>query len=441
LSEIVLITIGMFLLLFVGLVWGLDICFLFGAIAVLFTIFLWGPHALGAITATIFDWSTMYSMVCIPLFVFMAFVLEGAGIGDALYGTMHRWLGRLQGGLGIGTVAICTLFAAMSGGAMMACATMGIVALPEMLKRGYDKHIAMGGIMAGAALGALIPPSIIMVIYALFAEESIGALFIGGIIPGLMLSAMFMAYIAIRCALNPRLGPVLPPSERGSWREKIVSLKSVILPVLLVVAILGSIFLGIATPTEAASVGAFGAIISAAINRRLNWQIIKDACIRTFLIYATVTWIVFGASVFSMVYQALGATKLISQIITGLEVNRWVILVIMQITWFLLGFVIVNVAILMLTLPVYLPVITALGFNPLWFGLLFVINMEMALLTPPFGFTLFYMRAVIPQEIRMMDIYRSIIPFVILQGIGLVIVMIFPQIVLWLPSLMIRPSG
>jgi tripartite ATP-independent transporter DctM subunit len=226
-----------------------------------------------------------------------------------------------------------------------------------------------------------------------------------------------------------------------SLKVKIVSLKMIILPILLVVAILGSIFSGIATPTEAASVGALGSVAIAAVNRKLNWSMIKNASIKTFLIVCTLMWIVFGANVFTLVYDALGASKLIAQIITGIEANRWIILAIMQLTWFLLGFVIVNVAILMLTLPIFLPIVTALGFDTLWFGLLFVINMEMALLTPPFGITLFYMKAVAPEGTKMSDIYRSIIPFVILQGIGLVLVMVFPNLALWLPRLVFGRTG
>jgi len=425
----------------VGMAIGFDLAFLLGAIAVIFTFFLWSPGALGAIGNNLFYWMTQYTLICMPLFIFMAFILEKSGIAEALYEAMYKWMGRLQGGLAMGTVAICTLFAAMSGGAMMAVATLGIVAQPNMLKRGYDKHIVMGGIMAGAALGALIPPSIIMIIYALFSGESIGGMFIGGIIPGLILSVMFIAYIGIKCYFNRSLGPAIPPTETVTWKEKITSTKSVILPVLLVIAILGSIFTGIATPTEASAVGALGAIISAAINRRLNWAMIKDSCIRTFTLTVTVLWIVFGASVFAMVYQSLGATDLIAQIMSGLEVNRWVILIIMQLTFFVLGCFLVNTAILLLTLPVYLPIITLLGFDPLWFGVLFVINMEMALLTPPFGFTLFYMRAVAAKEITMGDIYISIIPFVILQGIGLALTMIWPQIILFLPQLMIKGLG
>jgi tripartite ATP-independent transporter DctM subunit len=329
----------------------------------------------------------------------------------------------------------------MTGGGATAVPALGVIAVPSMFKRGYDKSLVMGSLMAGSALGVLIPPSIIMIIYTLFVEESIGALFMGGVFPGLMLSALFILYIGIRCGINPKLGPSVPPEETKSFKEKVVLLKGVILPILLVIAILGSIFTGIATPTEASAVGAFGAIICTAINRRLSWNVIKESSYRTFSMLAMVIWIIFGASAFAMVYQALGAKELIAGLITGLDVNRWVILIIMQITFLILGCVLNNMAILMITAPIYLPIVQELEFNTLWFGILYVINMEMGLLTPPFGMTLFYMKAVVPEDVSMLDIYKSITPFVLLQAFGLVIVMVFPQIALWLPGLMIRPGG
>ncbi len=439
--SIGLITALMFLAMFVGMVVGFDLGFLLGAIAIIFTIWLWGGHALGLVASVAFGWMTNYTMIAIPLFVFMALVLERADIADALYSSMYKWMGRVNGGLAMGTVGICTLFAAMSGTSAMAATTMGIIALPSMLKRGYNKNLVTGSIMAGSALGSLIPPSIIMIFYSLFAGVSIGGMFIGGIIPGLILSSMFVAYIAIRCAKNPSLGPALPPDERVGLKEKIISTKAIILPALIVIAMLGSIFLGIATPTEASAVGALGAIISAAVNRRLSWHVIKDSYIKTLATTAMLIWIVFGASAFAMVYQGLGATKLITQIITGFEVNRWFILILMQISFFFLGCILNSMAILMLTMPVFLPVITALGFDPLWFGILFMVNTEMALLTPPFGFTLFYIKAVTPPEVTMVDLYKAVWPFVALQGVGLALVMAFPQLCLWLPGLMMHLQG
>jgi len=314
--------------------------------------------------------------------------------------------------------------------------TMGIIALPAMLRRGYDKKLAMGSIMGGGALGILIPPSVVMVIYGLFSGESVGMLFMGGVFPGAILSALFCSYILIRSALQPKLAPSLPPEERVSWGEKLISLRAVILPILLVISVLGSIFLGIATPTEASAIGAFGAVVCAAVYRTLNWQMFKEAVYRTLRLSGMVIWIVFGAKCFASVYISLGAVELSSQIIEALPVGRWVILIGIQFTFLILGCFLDSAGIIMICTPVYVPIIKALGFDPIWFGILFVINMEMAFLTPPFGYNLFYMKGVAPKGITIGDIYRSIIPFVLLQATGLILVMIFPQLALWLPNMM-----
>jgi tripartite ATP-independent transporter DctM subunit len=269
-------------------------------------------------------------------------------------------------------------------------------------------------------------------------EVSVGGLYAGGILPGLLLAFLFVVYIGIRAAINPKLAPALSPEERANWKEKFASLKDVILPILLVIAVLGSIFRGFASPTEAAAVGAAGSLACTAIYRTLTWQLIKRACNETMKLNCMVMWIIIGASAFTGVYTAIGAPALAQKIITGMEINRWLVLVIMQLSYIILGCFLDPTGILMITVPLYVPMIKALGFDPLWFGVLFVMNMEMGFLTPPFGFNLFYMRAIAPKSISMEDIYRSIIPFVTLQGLGLALVMIFPQIVLWLPSIMIK---
>ena len=287
-------------------------------------------------------------------------------------------------------------------------------------------------------MGILIPPSVPMIFYGVMAQLSVGQLFMGGVFPGLILSTLFCLYIGIRSWLQPDLAPSVPPEERVGWLEKFALLRGIILPALLIFGVLGSIFLGVATPTEAAAVGAFGSLVCAAVHRRLNWKLVTEAGLRTLRMTCMVMWILVGAHCYTVTYNALGGQELIRNLLMGLEVNRWTILIAMQLTYFFLGMILEPLAIIMLTVPVYVPVIIQLGFNPLWFGILFFVNMEMAFLTPPFGFTLFYMRALAPKEITMGDIYRSIIPFVALQAIGLAIVMIFPQLALWLPSLMLR---
>ncbi|MFC1870851.1 TRAP transporter large permease subunit [Chloroflexota bacterium] len=326
----------------------------------------------------------------------------------------------------------------MSGITGVGAVTMGLIALPAMLKRNYDKGIAVGCIPAGGALGALIPPSMAMILYGIQAEVSIGKLFIGGILPGLLLSSLFIIYIGIRCFLQPKLGPALPPEERASWLEKLLSLRAIIIPLLIVVGVLGSIFAGVATVTEAAAVGAICSVLSAAIYGRLKWKMIKESSYATVRLSSMVLLIIVGSTFFTTVFSGLGGSAIIGNIIEGLPLGRWGILMLMQISFLLLGCLLDPTAIIVITTPIYVPIITSMGFDPLWFGILFVLNMEMGFLTPPFGLTLFMFKGVVPEGITMGDIYRSIFPFIMLQALALAIVMIFPAIALWLPSMMLR---
>jgi len=439
--SIELITILMFASLLTLIAAGVPIFVCLGAVGAVFAYFIWGPDCIGIVAASVWVSMKNFLMIAVPLFIFMAYVLETSGIADDLYRMMHRWFGTLRGGLAIGTVVICTMFAAMSGLSATGTVTMGLVALPAMLKRGYNKEMAVGSVMGGGALGILIPPSIPLIIYSLFSASSIGRLFLGGMLPGLLLSGMFIAYIVIRCLLKPSAGPALPPEERAGWRPKFISLRAVILPVLLIIGVLGSIFAGIASPTEAAAVGAFGAIISAAVYRRLSWEQMKKATFRTLGTTAMVLWIYAGACCFTAVYNGTGAVQFITHTIEALRVSPWFILIGIQVSLFILGMFLDPIGIMMITLPVYLPVVSALGFDLVWFGILFTINMEMAYLTPPFGFNLFYMKGIAPEGITMPTVYRAAIPFVALQAIGLAIVMIFPQIALYLPNLLMGMGG
>jgi tripartite ATP-independent transporter DctM subunit len=274
-----------------------------------------------------------------------------------------------------------------------------------------------------------------MVVYGLVASVSIGRLYAGGVFPGLLLSGLFCIYILIRSALQPHIAPAIPPEDRVSWKEKLLSLKSVTFPVLLIIAILGGIFAGIASVSEAAAIGAFGSMLCTAYNRKLNLQLIREASEKTLLISCLIFWIIIGASAFSVFYTAMGAADFMKDLALSFPVNRWVILIIMQIILIILGMVMETTGILMVTIPVFAPIILALGFDPVWFGVLFIVNMEMGFLTPPFGYNLFYLKGVAPEGITMLDIYRAIVPFVFLQLIGLILCMVFPQIILFLPNL------
>ena len=313
---------------------------------------------------------------------------------------------------------------------------MGIVALPAMQKRNYDKAIALGCISAGGALGILIPPSILMILYGVFASESIGKLFAAGVLPGLLLASLFILYIGVRSHFQPHLGPPIAEDERPTLQEKIRSLKDMILPIFLIVIVLGSIFGGICTPTEAAGIGSFGSLISAAVRGKLNWKLVKESCLITHRLTCMVGWIIIGGMSFSSLYTAIGALDFIKETITALPVSPYMIVFGMQVSLFFLGMILDPGGIIMITTPIYVPLIKALGFDPVWFGVLFIINMEMAYLTPPFGFNLFYLKSIVPSEITMADIYRSITPFVSIQAICLILIILFPWLALWLPNLL-----
>jgi len=435
--SIEIITLLIFGTLFLLLALGVPVAFGLGAVGVGFTILLWGAPALFNMAVVIFKNMSSAVLLAVPLFLLMANFLQHSGIADTAYETAYRWMGPLRGGLAMGTVAICTMFAAMSGVSGAATVTMGLIAIPSMLKRNYNKLIAVGCVAAGGVLGIVIPPSVIMILYASFTRESVGGLFFGGIVPGVIVAILHMSYIGIRSYLQPNMAPAIAPEDRVGWREKFVSLRAIILPILLIILVLGSIWTGAATPTEAAGVGALGAFICAAIYRRVNWQMLNDSIRTTLRITCMVMWIVAAATAFNSLYVAVGARELVTELILGLEVNRWFILVGMQLTLFFLGCIMDDYAIVMLAAPIYVPIIKILGFDPLWFGILFILNMQMAYLTPPYGFNLFYLRGIVPKGITMGDIYRSIVPFVAMQGIGLILVMIFPQLALFLPNRMV----
>jgi tripartite ATP-independent transporter DctM subunit len=414
---------------------GIPIAFTLCGVATVGILFTWGPKGLLLLFNTAYGESTSFLLLAIPLFIFMANQLKFSGMGDDLYEMVYRWMGRLPGGLAIGTVMICALFAAMAGISSVATISMGLIALPSMLNRGYHKDLAVGSIAAGGALGILIPPSIIMILYGAMAEVSVGKLFIGGIIPGILLCLIFMTYIGVRSFFQKSIAP--PVQDQYSLKEKLVVLKGVILPVALIFLVLGVIYFGVCTPTEASAVGAFGAMVCALCYRKLTWTNLKQSLWATIKINAMVFWLIIGAMAFSQFMAYAEIQGLIHETILSLEVSPWLILIAMQLVFFVLGMFLDPAGIIMLTTPIFVPIVTDLGFDPLWFGILFVINMEMAYVTPPFGFNLFIMKGIVPSSIDMTDIYRSIIPFVFLQAICLILVMIFPQLATWLPGLMV----
>jgi len=430
-----LITLLLVITLLVLLATGAPIAFCVGGTALIFAMFLWGANSLMIVATQTFGVMQNIILVAVPLFVLMASFLRSSDIADDLYGLMYNIFGRLNGGLAIATVLVCMLFAAMSGISGAATVTMGIVALPAMLKRGYDKSIALGCIGAGGALGVLIPPSVTMIILGVILEVSVGQLFAGGVFPGILLGLLFIIYIVIRSYIQPELAPPLPPEERVGFKAIVPQFKALVLPILLVFAVLGSIFTGMATPTEAAAVGAFGAMMCVALKRKLTIAFIWNSATETMKVTVIVMWIAVGAIWLSSIYAAIGGPVFINQALQSLGVNRWFVLIGMQLILILLGMVLDPLGIMFLTVPIFAPIITQLGFDSLWFGILFIVNLEMSYLTPPFGYNLFYLKGVAPKGVTMGDIYRSVGPFVLLQLLGLIICMAFPPIVTALPNI------
>lgn len=397
---------------------------------------MFGPGGLDLLLASAYSAMDNFLLVSLPMFIFMGLVLERSGITDDLFGMIHKLMGSIPGGLGVGTVLICALIAAMAGVSGAATVSLGIIALPAMLKRGYHKRLVTGTIMAGGALGFLIPPSVLMIVYAFLARESVGKLFAAGLMPGLMLAGIYMAYILIRCRLNPELGPATRTEERFSTKEKLESLRHILAPGLLVVTVLGCIIGGVTSPSEASAVGAGGALLITMARGKLSWKLLRYVMLSTTKITGMLIWIAIAAVFFSRIYMGLGAGMLISDIIDDFSLSPYTIIIFMLFSFFLLGMFLDDFAILFITVPLYIPIVRDLGFDTTWFAVLFILSMQSAYLTPPFGYNLFYMRSVAPKSITIVDIYRSALPFVGLQIFGLALVVAFPSIALWLPSLL-----
>ena len=433
--DIGLITLFMFGGMFSLLLINVPLAFATGSIAVISGYLFWGPQAVNLFPSSVYGMVTDYVFVAVPMFIFMGAVLERSGITDHLYEAVYHWVGSVRGSLAMTTVLVSLIMSAMVGIIGAIIVSMALIALPAMLKRGYDRQLAMGSIMAGGSLGVLIPPSIMLIMYAVWAGLSVRRMFLGAIFPGLLLGALFIGYIALRAYLQPELAPALPEADRIPLREKIKYLKALILPAALVIFVLGSIFAGIATPTEASGIGAFGALICALVYKKMNWDLIKHACLSTLRLSAMVMWIGFGAVAFVSVYNALGGVNFVKNAMLSIPVEPWVLLIAMMAIILFLGMIIEWVGIIMLTVPIFLPIVTALEFDPLWFALLVCVNLQMDVLTPPFGFALFYMKGVAPKEVTTWEIYKSSFPFVGLQLTALILCILFPEIILFLPNL------
>ncbi len=435
--DIGLLSVIMILSIVGLLMLGLPLAFTTGSVAALTTLFLFGPGALELLVMRVFDMMGNYVLVAVPLFIFMANMMERAGVAEQLYTAVHIWSGRLPGGLAIGTIIACCLMATMVGIVGAEVVTLGLIAVPTMMKRGYHKDIALGSVCAGGGLSTLIPPSVVFIVYAMTAGVSVGKLFIAGILPGLLLATLYVGYIVIRTSLNPELAPPAPKEEQElTFKEKSKYLNGLILPFFIAAGVLGSIYAGIATPTEAAGVGCLGATIACLVNGRLTFSAVKQVLFSTLAVSAMCYWLMFGAQCIIGVYNMAGGAAFVKSIFMGLPLGPLGIILVMQLILVFLGCFIDFIGIVLLTMPLFVPIITELGYDPVWFGVLFCMNMQLSYISPPFGPSAFYLKGVLPQDsgISVTDIFKSTIPYVFLIIIALVLLVAFPQIALWLPG-------
>ncbi len=382
----------------------------------------------------LFNW---YPMLTLPMFIYMGYILSESGIADDLYGMFHVWFGGLRGGLAIGTIGLMVVISAMNGLSVAGMAIGATIALPEMLRRKYDKVMITGVVQAGSSLGILVPPSVVLVLYGMIARQPVGRLWLAGVIPGLMMAAFFVIYIVVRCKMQPHLAPTVSQKEIDMpFSEKLKLLRAGIIPFLIFFFMTGLFLMGITSLVESSAVGAAAATMAAIYKRTLTKKVLEDTIRQTLGVSCMFMWIILAALSFGAVFDGIGAVKAIESLfITKWNLSPWQVLVMMQLSYIIMGMFLDDTAMLVIVAPLYVPLIVSLGFNAIWYGVLYTITCQIAYMTPPFGYNLFLMRAMAPPEITLTDIYRSIVPFVLVMTFTLVLIMIFPQIALWLPDL------
>lgn len=434
--SIEFLTIVLLFFVFVFLFMGAPIGFAMGGIAMLIGYFTWGPQCFMLIQPTALNTISGFLLLAIPLFIFMGQIILNAGIGEKMFHSFHVLTGRIQGGLAIGVIVVCSAIAAMVGIISAGIMTAGTVALPPMLKRGYNKHLALGSIMAGGGMGILIPPSIPMILFAAVTNTSVGKLFAAGLIPGLIMSGLFIVYIVIRCHINPEYGPLYQQEKRIKPKEKLIALGDAVVASGLIVLVLGSIISGAATTTEAAAIGSVGAVLLAIFYRKFTFKVLRDSSMEGMRLTSVAIWLFIGAQVFNNFHMMMGMGSFVRELLTDVGLGPMGTIIVMQITIVLMGFVMDDFVILLLCSPIYTPIAVSLGFDPIWFGILMILQMEIAIQTPPYGFALFFMKAVLPKELTMGDVYKSITPFLLIKVLVLILCIVFPGIITWLPELL-----
>ena len=433
---ITILLLATFILL---LVTGLPLAWVMGATAVIFSLTLFGPNIMVMMVGRVYQMMLNYALVAVPLFIFMAAILQQSGVADQLFKAVYIWSGPFRGGLAIGTIISCIIMAAMVGIVGAEIVTFGMIALPGMLERKYDGRIALGSICAGGGMATLIPPSVVFIVYAMTAGASVGELFIAGIIPGLLLGALFIAYIIVATWIKPEMAPAAPEEERNiPFKQKLALLKGLIMPGLLAASVLGSIYAGVATPSEAAGIGCLGALISAGINHRLTFKGVKTALYDTVKVSCMLAWLFFGAQTIIGIYTLAGGDEFVRNAVMALPFGKWGAIVGMQLILIFLGMFLDWIGIVLLTMPLFVPIILDLGFDNVWFGVVFCMNMHISYLSPPFGPSIFYLKSVVGDEIPVGAIYRANMPYLWLTVVALILVVAFPGLSLWLPSIMLK---
>lgn len=419
-------------LIFLALPLGLPLAFITGLVALSFTLFWFGPDALPLVTSRVYGFITEYSLVAVPMFVLMAALLDRSGIARDLFNAMRIFAGRLPGGVAVQTIIVAFFLASMSGIIGGEIVLLGILALPQMLRLGYSRQIAIGVTCAGGALGTMMPPSIVLIIYGLLASESIADLFTAAITPAVTLMLSYMAYVLIRCHINPSLGPPMSAEEQASGSmSRLAAVKSIILPAGVAFMVLGSIYGGIASVTEAAAMGVFGVILVVLVRREFSLRLIHESVYQTLSTCGMIIWIGIGAATLVGVYNLMGGNRFVSEAILSIDAAPVVIILVMMAVLLVLGLFMDWIGIAMLTLPIFVPIIEQLGYDPVWFGILFAVNMQVSFLSPPFGPAAFYLKSVAPPDIALQDIFVSLLPFIAIQMTVLALLLFFPQLAMW----------
>jgi tripartite ATP-independent transporter DctM subunit len=430
------ITVLMFGSMLVLLALGLPLAFVTGLIGVTFCLGLYGPNGLQLVASRIYSFMNEYVLVSVPMFIMMASLMERSGVAKDLFDAMRTWAGKLPGGLAIQTMVAATVMGAMTGIIGGEIVLLGMIALPQMLRLGYERKLAIGTICAGGSLGTMIPPSIVLIIYGLTVNVPIGDLFTANVVPGLMLAAIYVTYIFARCQLDPKLGPPAPEAERNlPLARKLGQLKGLILPMVVIAAVLGTIYAGVASVTEAAGMGVVGTMFASAVRRELTWVNLRESLNQTMRTCGMLLWLSFGATAMIGVYNLAGGPAFVRELFTGLDLPPVGVILLMMLILIVLGTIMDWVGICLLTMPIFVPVVRELGYSPIWFGVLFCLNMQVSYLSPPFGPAAFYLKGVAPPDISLNQIFAALWPFIILQVIVLGAVLFYPGIALWLPGL------